>query len=223
MKRNLSFDEIDQIKSLDQMKLNRQKAPTVCGFGVNDVDFVVKVGGKLCRQYRLWASVLHRCYDGKYHEHQPTYIGCSVSDEWKYFSNFLIWVNNQFGYKMKDVKGNSFEIDKDIANKCNKIYSSEYCNFIPKALNLLLVKNDSVRGYCPIGVSFSNHAQKFKAYLKIDCKIKHLGYFNTEIEAFQVYKKAKEDECKRLAKLYKDVISPIVYRALMNYNVDIDD
>ena len=223
MKRKLTFDEIDQIKSLDQMKLNRNKTTRVFGFGVNDVDFCVKVDGEGCRQYSLWKDLIRRCYDSKYHERQPTYIGCSVSDEWKYFSNFLIWVNNQDGCKIKDVKCNSFEIDKDIANKGNKIYSSEYCNFVPAAVNTILVKSDGSRGKFPIGVYFDKSCQKYRAKVWAEGKRKYLGLFNTEIEAFQVYKNAKEAECKRVAELYKDVISPIVYTALMTYTVSIDD
>ncbi len=223
MKRKLSFDEIDQIKSVDQIKLNRSKKASVHGIGVNDVDFAVKVDGKICRQYDLWGNLLKRCYNSKCHEKQPTYIDCSVSDEWVYFSNFLIWCNNQAGYKMRDEKGNSFQLDKDIANKGNKIYSSENCNFIPAAVNSLLTKSDGGRGELPIGVCFDNWHQKFKSYIKTEGKTKYLGYFTTELEAFLCYKTAKEAECKRVATIYKDVLPPAVYDALMNYTVNIND
>ena len=223
MKRKLSFDEIDKIKSLDQMTLNRSKKASVFGIGVNDVDFAVKVDGKMCRQYNLWSKLLERCYDAKLHEKYPTYIDCSVSSEWIYFSNFLIWCNNQESYKMKDEKGNSFQIDKDVANKGNKIYSSKDCNFIPAAVNLLLIKSDSIRGDLPIGVCFHRQHRKYRSDIRVCGVKKTLGLFDTEIEAFLCYKTAKETECKRVAAIYKEVLSPLVYDALMNYTVSIDD
>ncbi len=223
MKRKLSFDEIDQIKSLDQMKLNRQKAPSVHGVGVNDVDFFVKVGGKKCTQYSLWQGLLERCHNVGCHKRQPTYTNCSVSDEWVYFSNFLVWCNNQTGYSMKDGKGNSFDLDKDIVNKGNKVYSSENCSFVPAAINTLLTKSNNSRGGCPIGVCFNKSSNKYQASIGIEGKLKYLGLFITPEEAFLTYKTAKEVECKRIANLYKDVISPLVYEALMNYTVEIDD
>ena len=223
MKRKLTFDEIDQIKSLDQMKLNRNKAPTVQVVGVNDVDFTVTVDGKDCRQYQLWNNLLKRCYAVKFHEKHPTYIDCSVSFEWVYFSNFLVWCNNQKEFNMKDVKGNSFALDKDITNKGNKIYSSKDCNFVPQAVNNLLTKRDGARGELPIGVCFDRKRQKFKSQITIEGKQNLIGYFATTEAAFEAYKTAKEAECKRIANIYKDLISPIVYTALMTYTVSIDD
>ena len=223
MKRKLSFDEIDQIKSLDQMKLNRSKAPSVFGVGVNDVDFCVKVDGVDCRQYKLWHALIRRCYDANYHELRPTYIGCSIAEEWKCFSNFLVWCNNQAGYKMKDINGRHFPLDKDVINKNNKTYSSEGCSFVPQIINSILVKCDSKRGCYPVGVSFCKRDRRYISFVSAEGNVKNLGRFNTVIEAFQAYKNAKEAECKRLANLYKDVIQPAVYEALMTYTVEIDD
>lgn len=223
MKRKLSFDEIDQIKSLDQMKLNRQKAPSVYGVGVVDVDFVVSVECKDCRQYKLWRNMLERCYDCKLHAKHPSYANCRVSDEWKYFSSFLVWCNNQSGYKMKDEKGKSFALDKDVASKWNKTYSSETCNFVPSQINTLLIKCDAVRGDLPVGVHFRKDICKYSARISVRTKRKHLGYFDTPDDAFLAYKTAKEFYCKFMADFYKNVIPLAVYEALMTYTVDIDD
>lgn len=40
----------------------------------------------------------------------------------------------------------------------------------------------SAKGYC-----FDNQKNKWKAYIKCDCKAKHLGFFDTEAEAHQAY------------------------------------
>ena len=54
-------------------------------------------------------------------------------------------------------------------------------------------------------------------------KPEYLGYFNTEIEAFNAYKQAKENYIKELANKWKDQIDPRAYEALMNYTVEITD
>ena len=51
----------------------------------------------------------------------------------------------------------------------------------------------------------------------------HLGYFNTELEAFKAYKQAKESFVKEQAEKWKSQIDPRAYNALMNYEVNIDD
>ena len=52
-------------------------------------------------------------------------------------------------------------------------------------------------------------------------KGKHLGYFETEIEAFEAYKIFKECLAKELAEKYKYNIK--LYQALINFNVDKND
>ena len=54
-------------------------------------------------------------------------------------------------------------------------------------------------------------------------KSEHLGFFNTEIEAFNAYKVAKEAFVKEQANKYKSQIDPRAYEALMNYTVEITD
>ena len=54
-------------------------------------------------------------------------------------------------------------------------------------------------------------------------KPEYLGLFKTEIEAFNVYKKAKEVFVKEQAEKYKSQIDPRAYEALMNYQVEITD
>ena len=54
-------------------------------------------------------------------------------------------------------------------------------------------------------------------------KQEHLGFFNTEIEAFNAYKQAKENYLKELANKWKSQIDERAYNALMNYEVNIDD
>ena len=54
-------------------------------------------------------------------------------------------------------------------------------------------------------------------------KQEKLGSFNTEIGAFNAYKKAKEAFVKEQANKWKSQIDERAYNALMNYAVDIND
>ena len=54
-------------------------------------------------------------------------------------------------------------------------------------------------------------------------KSEYLGRFNTEIEAFDAYKTAKENYLKEQANKYKPQIDLRAYNALMNYEVNIND
>ena len=51
----------------------------------------------------------------------------------------------------------------------------------------------------------------------------YLGYFKTELEAFNAYKEAKESFIKEQAEKWKSQIDERAYFALMNYEVHIDD
>ena len=79
---------------------------TVCGFGVNDVNYQVQIKesvvsstGKegqrliwICPFYLVWKNMISRAYSGKYKEKYPTYTGSSVCQEWKYLSTFKSWM-----------------------------------------------------------------------------------------------------------------------------------
>ena len=65
----------------------RKKNKLVYGFGVNDSDYEVqgKISGRrhICQFYRVWNSMIQRCYDPKYLAKRPTYMG------------MLEWIGNQ--------------------------------------------------------------------------------------------------------------------------------
>ena len=107
----------------------------VCGVGINDADYAVQkletVGyadGKrkqrlvwVCPYYQTWIDMLKRCYSDKLQERQPTYKGCSVSEEWLTFSAFKVWMEKQ-DFERK-------QLDKDLLFEGNKVYSAETCVF----------------------------------------------------------------------------------------------
>ena len=108
--------------------------------------------------------------------------------------------------------------------KGNKIYSESTCVFIPREINQTLVKRVASRGTHLIGVYWSKRDKAFKAQVsKSKGKQEHLGYFKTEIEAFNAYKTAKESFVKEQAEKWKDKIDERAYEALINYQVEITD
>lgn len=179
---------------------------------------VTKVNGKPTKVYEVWGSMLQRCYSDVYQKKQKSYIGCTVSDNFKNFEFFSEWFCKQIGSDKED-----WDLDKDVLFKGNKVYSEETCVLLPRSLNIVLVKRVVSIGCSPIGVTNLSGCSKYIARLKVNGKKKHLGTYDTAEEAFFVYKQAKEDYIKVLAVKWKDQIDPRAYEALMNYQVEITD
>ena len=104
----------------------------VCGVGINDADYAVVewetigyVNGKQnqkrvweCPYYKVWGSMLKRCYSDKYQERYQTYKGCTVSEEWLTFSNFKNWMEKQdWEGKHLDKERNENTSDSSLARK----------------------------------------------------------------------------------------------------------
>lgn len=184
----------------------------VCGVGINDYDLCTN---KLV-SYARWSNMLKRCYDNDYHIKKPTYKECTVCEEWKLFSNFKKWFDENY------VEG--YVLDKDILVKGNKVYSPDTCCFIPAGLNSLLTKRDNHRGILPIGVQIPPRG-KFIASIHLNGRTTKIGRYDTIEEAFNAYKQAKEQHIRDVAQKYynEGKITERVYKALLNYKVEITD
>lgn len=193
----------------------------VYGIGINDVDYVVQkfettgyVDGKIkqkkvwfCPYYRVWTSMLNRCYSAKYQERYPTYAGCTVSNEWLTFSNFKNWMEKQ------NYEGN--HLDKDLLFPSNKIYSDKTCVFITPMTNTFVTDSGAARGEWLIGVNWDKSASKFKSSCRnpFTKKQETLGYFTCEEEAHQTWTKRKLELAKELAAIQAD---PRIVKALID-------
>ena len=119
-------------------------------------------------------------------------------------------------------------LDKDILVKGNKVYSPETCIFVPKTINSLFTKRQNDRGESVIGTSLTQNG-KYRAYCSLinpktgKSKYEHLGCYETQEKAFEVYKYYKERNIKEVADYYKDKIPQKLYDALYNYEVEITD
>ncbi len=195
-----------------------RKRSLVYGVGVNDWVGFTYIGGNPIKEYQLWVNMLKRCFDDKIKQEYPTYQGVTCSKEWLSMTKFIEDVSQMRGYVLS-----GWELDKDILQKGNKLYSKDTCCFVPLEVNILLTKCDKARGEYPVGVYFDKHAGKFMAKLNINGKRKFLGRFTSPIEAFQAYKVAKEAYIKVVAEKWKDQLDERVYQALLDYTVSIDD
>ena len=212
----------EMVTRLDCIRIGKVKDPyvsSVCGIGVLGAKYPSRVNGVITKEYVLWKSMLERCYSDKYQKKQPTYKDCEVSENFKYYEYFYEWCQNQIGFGEC-----GFQLDKDLLIKGNKVYSEDSCVFIPREINQVLIKREASRGEHLIGVYWNKKASAFVAQVcKNKGKREHLGYFNTELEAFDAYKTAKESFIKEQANKWKGQIDKRAYEALMKYEVSVDD
>ena len=212
------YETISSLNAIRKGVIKDRLLPSVLGVGFIGGNNPSKIDGKHTREYLVWRSMLTRCYDEKFKDKYPTYKDCVCSVNFNSYDWFYGWCNKQIGFGVE-----GFELDKDLLVKGNKVYSEDTCVFLPKEINNALLKRGDDRGKYLIGVDCSNKQGKFRSRLNVNGTSKNLGYFNTELEAFNAYKEAKESYLKDLANKWKDRIDPRAYNALMNYTVEITD
>ena len=213
------YETVAHLGSIRKGYVKDLYSPSVCGVGIVGIKYPISECGVHTKEYGLWVRMLERCYSDSFKKKNQTYIDCEVSDKFKNYEYFYEWCNNQIGFGV-----DGFELDKDLLIKGNKVYSENTCVFIPQEINSLLIKSTASRGKHLIGVHWCNTNKAFVAKVrKNKGKQEYLGYFKTEIEAFNTYKKAKESFIKEQANKFKSQIDPRAYEALMNYTVEITD
>ena len=216
---NTGYETTVQLVQVKSGEIKDPYLPSVYGIGVLGTKYPSKINGVLTKEYVLWKGVLRRCYSTTLKKKHPTYEDCEVSDNFKSYDYFYEWCNSQIGF------GNQgWHLDKDLLVKGNKIYSESTCVFLPQEINTLLTKREALRGEHLIGVYWHSKGKAFVAQVnKSKGKQEHLGFFNTELEAFNAYKEAKESFVKEQAEKWKGKIDNRAYDALMSYKVEITD
>lgn len=93
------------------------------------------------RAYRIWHSMLQRCYSPKHIRYQ-VYGGAGIrmSAEWLCFENFLNDISKVEGWNPQLFEQGLIELDKDYKqkDKKNKVYSLETCTWISSRENQAL-------------------------------------------------------------------------------------
>ena len=176
----------------------------------------IKYEGVDSRQYRIWTSMLRRCYDDKSNGKDITYADCSVEEYFHSFENFYDFVTPLKGFNL------GYEMDKDLLVKGNREYSRETITFLPKIINLAI--QGSKRGLkqddLPAGVFYRKDTNKYRAISGEYGKLVHCGQYDNPMDAFHAYKASKEKYLKRLAEEYRDTLELRAYDALMQYEIN---
>ena len=213
------YETTVELVSIRNGNVKDQYLPSVFDVGIVGAKYPSTINGVRTKEYVLWKSMLTRCYSTIHKKKNPTYKDCEVSDNFKSYEYFYEWCHSQIGFNNE-----GWHLDKDLLVKGNKVYSESTCIFIPSEINSVLTKCTASRGKYLIGVCWHNTNKAFVARVnKNKGKQEWLGVFNTEIEAFNAYKQAKESFVKEQADEWKGKVDPRAYEALMNYTVDIDD
>lgn len=160
----------------------------VAGVGVRDV----KTPTSTCPYYKLWARLLHRCYNPVAQSHNPAYVGCSVAPEWHHLSAFMGWMQQQ------DWQGKA--LDKDLLVPGNKVYGPDTCVFVSRQVNNFLTDRAHHRRD-GLGVVYRPATGKYLAACsQLGSGKAHLGVFDTAEEAHEAWRAEKH----RLALLLAD-------------------
>jgi len=198
----------------------------VRGIGIKGMKYPSRVDGVIVKEYQLWVDMLTRCSE-IHCKRQPSYIGTTCSENFKSYSFFYEWCNNQVGFGNKDQNNSDWHLDKDLLIKGNKVYSEDTCVFVPSRVNNILLKHKAARGKYPIGVVVDKNNKtnnNFRARCCVEKGIlKNIGSFNSAQTAFQAYKDFKEALIKQVAAEYKNHIDVRLYQALIKYQVEITD
>lgn len=194
----------------------RKREKLVLGVGINDADYPVTknevINGKsvqtwICPFYSRWRSMYERCYSPYYQTVGTTYIGCSVSNDWLYFSEFRSWM------ELQDWEGKV--LDKDLLVRGNKVYGPDTCVFIDQKVNNFLTEKPNKNSDLPIGVTpYSKDRSRYKAQCGSDGKMQYLGIFNSSQEAHEAWLSFKLEQACFLAQDQSDIR---VAKALIYY------
>lgn len=187
------------------------------GFGVNDLKGATIHNGERDKAYMLWKAVINRCYNTKALDRKMSYLVVSISDDFKYFSDFKTWVEKQKGFNA------GWQLDKDLLSKDtgNLMYSKNTCVFLPNEVNNAIKRRTySMLKGTPEGVCLCQTKREYyRSQVSIGGKKVGLGTYPTMEMAHQAYKEAKEGYIKSLAEKWKEGLDDRAYEALRNYNL----
>lgn len=137
-------------QSIRNMSIKDYNYPAIFGVGFRGYgEYKTLINGEITKAYRVWRSMIQRCYDNKCKSYK-TYYDCTVSPEWCNFQNYADWFYKNY------VEG--CHVDKDFKIKGNRVYSESTCLFIPSAKNIKLATQKPHSFVSPSGdvIKFTN-------------------------------------------------------------------
>lgn len=192
--------------------------PSVCTIGyIGDGKIKVETNRAI---YDVWKNMLERCYLNDKNINNKTYKGFSVEEKWHNFQNFYTWYNNNF-YKLPN--NERLNIDKDILENKDKMYSENTCILIPQSINVLFT-NYSLDKTCKYkGVYFHKNSGKYKSQISVNNKQKSLGTFDNAYDAHVSYINEKNKVFKTVLNRYKKIMPQQLFLILSNYEFKYDE
>lgn len=143
----ISLDGFEFEATFSQIKNGNVKNklhPSVFGVGfIGHGSHDTWLDGNITKKCQVWKGMLERCYDPKYQAKKPTYVGCSVSEDWHNFQNFGEWFDNNY------IDG--YQLDKDKITVGNKTYSESDCCFISGYENVEVSQSKHYKFTSPSG------------------------------------------------------------------------
>jgi hypothetical protein len=202
-------------KSIRTGKIKNCYKPHVKGIGYcGDGKFACKINGNNTKEYDIWSGILKRCYNAKFQQKHPTYIGCTVSEDWLDFQKFAEWYTSRSGY------GKDYHLDKDLIKTGNKVYCPEYCSLVPTEINSLFT--GSSRGVGERGVHWCKTKNKYIAQCHIgevtakgNPKQTYLGAYDLETDARKAYNSKKAEKILSLLDKYDGCLDKRLVENLM--------
>lgn len=192
--------------------------PKIFGVATNDLENCT--GTKL---YKIWHSMIRRCYSDVYHKNRPTYDDVTVQESWLKFSNFKNDIEN---LPFSDYcEKYDYEFDKDILSDGSRIYKLETISFVPKEINSAIINDIRFGKYKGYYINTQGSFAPSTSGVK-DSYRKKLGFktaYKTAEEALNVYKICKKLQLKDLAEKYKGEIDDKVYNKLVYYDFSVEN
>lgn len=171
--------------------------------------------------YTIWSGMHRRSnnFDNKH----PTYTDVNVCEEWWNFQNFAKWYEENIYYIDDEVMC----IDKDIKYPGNKEYSPDSCIIVPNRINDIFKNNDikSKDNGLPVGVNIRRDGKNIKYRARCNVRVGYREYrtlsktFDNIKDAYDFYKKTKENYIKDVANEYKNKLPKTIYNLLTSFRL----
>ncbi|HDZ3730335.1 TPA: hypothetical protein RSW61_001933 [Vibrio harveyi] len=141
---NTGYVKVTQTSSIRNDLVKDPLAPSVYGIGyLGEGDYTTRELGAQCPIHKRWMNIMGRCYGG----YKKAYIGCTVAKEWHNFQNFAQWMDETYPIDGEARGGDiSYQLDKDIKYKGNRIYSPETCMWVTQQENLKAINEYPIGG-----------------------------------------------------------------------------
>ncbi|WP_137984270.1 hypothetical protein [Pseudomonas viridiflava] len=194
--------------------------PLTYGFGYNSGRRLKAMGMPYFKTdkgtpYKAWHNMMRRAYGPK---KAAAYEDCRVCKKWWDYQEFAAWYSLQPYAFEPDA-----ELDKDILDQMNCVYSPEHCSVVPKVINQIFRDTRGRRGSLPIGVIVAPGGVGFASVMSMLGKRVELGKFDDITEAFKAYQSAHRAYCNRLADSYESRLDARVIKRLRTCSRHIRD